>query len=128
MSDLKNLPPSIQTSRRHLMRIGAVAGAAILARLAKPAAAAGRGHENDGQTSCFLRGTTIRTAEGDRKIDDLIEGDLLPTVGGGTRPIQWIGCYPFRRGNPAKPCVMDVPPDRVARSALGPDIPNADLY
>src|ERR1051325_7428001 len=128
MSDLKNLPTSIQTSRRHLMRIGAVAGAAILARLAKPAAAAGRGHENDGQTSCFLRGTTIRTAEGDRKIEDLVEGDLLPTVFGGMRPVQWIGRYPFRGSNPAKAWVRDALTVRVVRSALGPDIPNADLY
>ena len=151
MSDLKNLPTSIQTSRRHLIRMGAVTASAIFASLAKTKLAAADvnndqgnngnhyayghyhnhdhdAHPNSGHVSCFLKGTTIRTAEGDRKIEDLIVGDLLPTVFGGTRPIQWIGRYPFRRGNPAKPWVRDVLPVRVVRSALGPDIPNTDLY
>jgi len=151
MSDLKNLPTSIQTSRRHLIRMGAVTASAIFASLAKIKLAAADdnndqgnngnhyayghyhnpshdSHPNSGHVSCFLKGTTIRTAEGDRKIEDLVEGDLLPTVFGGMRPVQWIGRYPFRRSNPAKAWVRDALPVRVVRSALGPDIPNADLY
>jgi len=88
----------------------------------------GGSNNNNGQTSCFLKSTTIQTAEGDRKIEDLVVGDLLPTVFGGTRPIQWIARYPFRRSNPAKAWVREVLPVRVARSAIAPNIPNADLY
>jgi hypothetical protein len=76
---------------------------------------------------CFLKGTMIRTADGDRKVEDLAVGDLLPTVFGGVCPIQWMGRYPFRKNDPRKAWVKDVPV-RVARSALGPDVPHADLY
>jgi hypothetical protein len=55
-------------------------------------------------------------------------GDLLPTVFGGTSPIRWIGRYRFKRSDPTKAWVKDVLPVRVARSALGPDVPHADLY
>jgi hypothetical protein len=54
-------------------------------------------------------------------------GDLLPTVFGGVCPIQWIGYYPYKKSDPTKPWVKDVLPVRVARSALGPDVPHADL-
>jgi hypothetical protein len=78
--------------------------------------------------SCFLKGTAIRTAVGDRKIEDVAVGDLLPTVFGGIRPIQWIGRYHFRKSDPTKAWVKDILPIRVARSALGPDVPHADLF
>jgi hypothetical protein len=81
-----------------------------------------------GSASCFLRGTTIRTADGDRKVEDLAIGDLLPTVFGGICPIQWIGRYPFRKSDPTKAWVKDILPVRIARSALGADIPHADLF
>jgi len=35
---------------------------------------------SEGCEQCFLKGTMIRTADGDRKIEDLAPGDLLPTV------------------------------------------------
>jgi Hint domain-containing protein len=146
MSDL-NLPTGIQSSRRHLMKMGAIAAYAVFASITKTRLASANGNGNgqggngqggngqggngqggNGQISCFLRGTTIRTAEGDRKVEDLAVGDLLPTVFGGIRPIHWIGRYPFKKSDPAKAWVRDVLPVRVARSALGPDIPNADLY
>ena len=77
---------------------------------------------------CFLKGTTVRTAGGDRRIENLAVGDLLPTAFGGMCPIQWIGRYPFKKNDPTKAWVKDVLPVRVARSALGPNIPYADLY
>ena len=79
-------------------------------------------------TNCFLKGTTIRTVSGDRKIEDLAIGDLLPTMFGGLRPIQWIGRYPIKKSDPSKPWVKDALPVRIARSALAPDVPHADLY
>jgi hypothetical protein len=54
----------------------------------------------------------IQTTGGDCKVGDLKVGDLLPTALGGQRPIQWFGCYLFKK---------DVRPVRVARSALAPD-------
>jgi len=70
----------------------------------------------------------IRTSEGERKIEDLVVGDLLPTVFGEMRPIQWIGRYRYRKSHPANAWVRTILPIRIARSALGPDVPRADLY
>jgi len=70
----------------------------------------------------------ILTADGARRIEDMATGDLLPTVFGGVRPIQWIGRYPFRKSDPSKAWPKDVRPIRVARSALAPEVPHADLY
>jgi hypothetical protein len=81
-----------------------------------------------GGGNCFLKGTKIRTADGERKIEDLAIGDLLPTMFGGLRPIQWIGRYPFKKSDPAKPWAKPALPVRIARSALAPDVPHADLY
>jgi hypothetical protein len=52
---------------------------------------------------------------------------MLPAVFGGIRPVQWIGRYSFKKSDPNKAWVRDVLPVRVARSALGPDVPSADL-
>ena len=76
----------------------------------------------------FPEGNEIQTAEGERKIEDLAIGDLLPTMFGGLRPVQWIGRYPIRRSDPTKPWVKDALPVRIARSALAPDVPHSDLY
>jgi hypothetical protein len=78
--------------------------------------------------NCFLKGTKIETAEGERKIEDLAIGDLLPTMFGGLRPIQWIGRYPIKRSDPSKPWVKDALPVRIAPSALAPNVPHSDLY
>jgi len=76
---------------------------------------------------CFLKGTRIQTADGDRKIEDLAVGDLLPGFFGGIRPIQWVARYSFKRPDPTRAWVGDFLPVRIARSALGPDVPRADL-
>jgi hypothetical protein len=68
------------------------------------------------------------TAEGESKVEDLAIGDVLPAMFGGTRPIQWIGRYPLKKSDPSKPWVEDARPVRIARSALAPDVPQADLY
>ena len=81
-----------------------------------------------GGGNCFLKGTSILTANGERRIEDLAIGDLLPTMFGGLRPIQWIGRYPRKKSDPSKPWVKDALPVRIARSALAPNVPHADLY
>jgi Hint domain len=70
----------------------------------------------------------IRTADGYRKIDDLAPGDLLPAVFGGVCSIKSIRRDTVKRSDPSKAWAKDVLPVRVARSAVGPDIPHADLY
>ena len=103
----ENMLTGLQTSRRNLVRIGPIVAAAIVAKT-MPAAAydfrdRDRDRDRDGDrdrdrdhTHCFLKGTTIRTADGDRKIEDLAVGDLLPTVFGGICPIQWIAFRALR--------------------------------
>ena len=113
------------------MKMGVLLGSAVLgsAGLAKVNQARAQVSTTSGYVRhCFLKGTKIRTAEGERRIEDLAIGDLLPTIFGGLRPIQWIGRYPFRKSDPFKPWVKDALPVRIARSALGPDVPHSDLY
>jgi hypothetical protein len=139
MGDPRNRRTDIQRSRRNLIKIGTIAASAMIASIeAKPAHAQGQnpgqgpgqnpGQKGQNNVTCFLRGTAIQTADGDKKIEDLAVGDLLPTVFGGMRPIQWIGRYLFKKPDPTKAWVKDILPIRVARSALGPDVPHADLF
>jgi hypothetical protein len=144
MSHLENKVAALQSSRRNLIRIGAIAGPALLATTLTTTAKAGdflffhwgkkhRSPDDDDDRdtndyNCFLKGTTIRTAKGDRKIEELSPGNLLPSVFGGTQAIQWIGRYSFTKGDPAKGWVRGVLPIRIARSALGDNVPHADLY
>ena len=109
-------------TRRNIMRMGVVLGSAVLAKTAATACPPAL------CITCFLNGTKIETSNGARRIEDLKVGDLLPTMFGGLRPIQWIGRYPVRRSDPSKPWVKDVLPVQIARSALAPDVPHADLY
>jgi hypothetical protein len=126
MPSLDNPLTGLQTSRRNLIRISALLASAIIAKTTPAAADNDYKYKHD--KSCFVKGTTIRTVDGDRKIEDLAVGDLLPTVFGGICPIQWIGRYRFKRSDPTKAWVKNVLPVRVARLALGPDVPHADLY
>ena len=140
----ENPNPGAQRTRRNIIRIGAIAVPATLGTIHSAAALEvcipyvgcftippnpGGSSNNGGSTgNCFLKGTKIQTADGERKIEDLAIGDLLPTVFGGLRPIQWIGRYPFRKSDPSKAWVKNALPVRIARSALAPDLPHADLY
>jgi hypothetical protein len=68
------------------------------------------------------------TVTGERRIEDLRAGDLVPTVFGGTRPIQWIGRFSRIRRSAGKPWPKDARPVRIASSALAPNVPHSDLY
>jgi hypothetical protein len=132
MNETNTLTPAEQRTRRNIMKMGAILASAGMASAvlgrARMAHAAGPLPCTACNFHCFLRGTKIRTVEGERKIEDLAAGDLLPTLFGGVRPIRWIARYPFKKNDPSKPWVKDVLPVRVARSALAPDVPHADLY
>jgi Hint domain len=144
-----NSNPVTQRTRPNIMKMGAIAVPATLATVHAASASQGPictilgffgipcpttpGNGNGtgnggGKGNCFLKGTKILTAEGERNIEDLAVGDLMPTMFGGLRPVQWIGRYPIKKSDPSKPWVKDVLPVRIARSALGPNLPHADLY
>ena len=148
MSGLENPSTGLQRSRRNLIRIGAIMASAIIAKTKLAAADDFRRDDFDRDKDkdwhrdrdwhkdkhwhrdfhCFLKGTTVRTADGNRKIEDLAVGDLLPTIFGGISPIQWIGRYRFKKSNREKAWVKQIRPIRIAQSALAPGMPHADLY
>lgn len=118
-------------TRRNIIRMGTIAATAVAARVSMAKAYAngngwgqgaggGRDHWDRGGGSCLLEGTWVRTVDGERKIEELAVGDLLPTMFGGERQIRWIGRYPIMN-DPINLLV------RIARSALGPNVPRADL-
>jgi hypothetical protein len=124
--------PGTQRTRRNIVKAAPVLASAIAMSLATTrnalAKAKDKDKDNGKNPMCFLKGTKIQTAVGERKVEDLAIGDLLPTMFGGLRPVQWIGRYPIRRSDPTKPWIKDALPVRIARSALAPDVPHSDLY
>jgi Hint domain len=83
--------------------------------------------DDHGGPACYLKGTHIRTPLGERKIEDLRSGDLVITLGGRAKPIEWIGGRRYER-RPGQSWGAAVRPVRVGRDALGPDVPHADLF
>lgn len=78
--------------------------------------------------NCFLKGTRILTATGERRIEDLGPGDLVPTTFGGTRAVQSVGRFRRVRGDARRPWAKHARPVRIARSALAHEVPHRDLY
>ncbi|MGV1761077.1 Hint domain-containing protein [Rhizobium sp. P44RR-XXIV] len=76
-------------------------------------------------TSCFMRGTLIRTPEGDVPVEDLRVGDLVVTHK-GVAEIKWVG----RRM--IDPKAIDKPretlPIRIQAGAIAENIPARDLF
>ena len=74
---------------------------------------------------CFTQGTLFDTLNGPRRIEHLRPGDMLLTKDHGPQPIRWIWArhWPLAklRANPA------LRPIRVAKGALGADLPRRDL-
>jgi len=129
-NELENPDAGMRRTRRNIMKMGAIAVPATLAvHSARATTVCGPfGHICITFGNCFLKGTKIRAVEGERKIEDLAIGDLLPTKFGGLRPIQWIGRYSLKKSDPSKAWVKEAQPVRIARSALAPNVPHADLY
>jgi hypothetical protein len=124
MDESENLSVKAQRTRRNMLKMGAILGPAVLVKTKASASTC----PQTCPPSCFLKGTKIRVADGERKVEDLAVGDLLPTMFCGMRPIQWIGRYPVKKSDPSKPWVIDALPVRIARSALAPGVPHTDLY
>lgn len=77
-------------------------------------------------TVCHLAGTRILTPAGERAIESLRRGDEVVTRFGGTQRIKWIGEQHYDGRFIAKN--RDKLPVKIARGALGNDLPRRDLY
>jgi Hint domain len=75
---------------------------------------------------CYLRGTYIRTPQGDRRIEDLKIGGLVITLSGESKPVKWIGRQQFKKSSDHWP--TDFEPIRIGRFALDERTPHRDLY
>src|SRR5262249_17360396 len=77
--------------------------------------------------SCFLRGTNIRTVDGEHSIEGIRVGDRVLTAAGETREVQWVGCWhAWRREHEA--WSRHLRPVRICKSALAPNVPYEDVY
>ncbi|MEO0388547.1 MAG: Hint domain-containing protein [Pseudomonadota bacterium] len=74
---------------------------------------------------CFAAGTRLRTPQGERTVEDLVEGDAISTKDGGAQEIVWIGA---RRMTGARLYAMpELRPVRIRAGALGDEDPRGDL-
>jgi hypothetical protein len=129
-------------SRRHIVAMASIVTGAVLA--GGSAFAREHGHHwgwddgggggggGDGRDGgedhhCFLKGTRIRTPDGERKIEDLRSGDLVVTVSGEAKPIRGIWRQRYERRGERR-WSRHVAPVRIARSALGSNLPARDLF
>jgi hypothetical protein len=128
MDEQRNLCATKQRTRRNVIKMGAILGSTGAAAVLTKVHPARAKDKDKAKASCLLRGTNVQTVMGERKIEDLVVGDLLQTVFGGVRPIQWIGRFPIKKSDPSRPWVKEALPVRIARSAIAPDVPHADLY
>ncbi|MEX0318116.1 MAG: Hint domain-containing protein [Ruegeria sp.] len=75
---------------------------------------------------CFAKGTLIRTAQGNRRVEDLQPGDLVCTLDRGMQPIRWIGskCVDLSQASGEMERLLPV---RITAGALGGGLPRRDL-
>jgi hypothetical protein len=107
--------------RRNILKVLTIALGA-LAGTGAPGPASAR------KNRCFMRGTSIRTVRGRRKVEDLAIGDLVPTVFGGSLAIKALRSHAFERHDRQAIWPLEARPVRVKRSALADNVPSADLY
>ena len=74
---------------------------------------------------CFAAATRIRTTRGDVAVEDLVAGDQVHVIDGGTRPVIWIGHREVNLAAHRDP--YEAQPIRIRRDAFAPGIPSRDL-
>ena len=80
----------------------------------------------DDSAVCFTAGTLIRTAHGNRPIEDLKPGDLIVTEDDGLQPIRWIG---GRKMSPVRLMLFPhLQPILIRKDTFGPGIPFCDMH
>jgi Hint domain len=114
------------TSARNLAGVAIVASTAIVART-RPAEAQ-ECPSTRPNCNCFLKGTLISTPSGAKRIDELSVGDLVTTIDGSARPVQFISVNSYKKSDPTKAWVADARPVLVRKSAISENVPNRDLY
>lgn len=116
-ADQAKTPSKAMTRRTIFAAAAAIAGFGV-----GPARAYPHGH------NCFLKGTRIATLTQACKIEDLGVGDIVLTAFGGARPIESVAQFRRTRQNPSRPWHWYERPVRIARGALAPNVPSADLF
>jgi len=138
MSSNGKHPSKLNRARRHFLGAAAAAGARVaamglLTASIFPGSKAqafgrnwGRHRGKDEKGACFLRGTSVLTARGTVRIEDLRPGDLVKTFSGRTMPVRWIGHRAYKRNGPT--WHANIAPVRIARHSLDGRTPHSDLY
>ena len=85
------------------------------------------GGTSGGTTTCFLRGTRIRTADGYRPIEQLAVGDHVAARFAGVAPIKCIESFTLERAGPRREWRGHSRPVTVRCGALGEGAPHRDL-
>ena len=78
------------------------------------------------QALCYLAGTHILTADGEKPVEDICTGDLVVTRFGGVRPVKWIGRQSYDSRFIHKN--LEKIPVVISAGALGEGLPARDLY
>jgi hypothetical protein len=76
--------------------------------------------------ACYCRGTLIRTARGETKVEELEIGDEITTASGAARPIKWIGRRSY--GGRFVMGRTDILPICIKAGALDDNVPERDLW
>jgi Hint domain len=119
-----NVSTAIRRTRRNVIAMGKLLGVAVFGIAVSP----GSGEAaTSGGKPCFLKGTRIRVAGGEKKIEDILIGDLVVTKSGIAKPVRWVARRRYRK-EPGSPWVENIQPVRIARDALGPNTPSSDLF
>ena len=79
---MPNIPPTVDWDSFTFTSLGTTGGTTMTA-------------QNDPFAICFVAGTRILTATGEKPVEALAAGDLVVTKDRGPQPLLWVGCTTF---------------------------------